>query len=140
VFLIAKKAGAWCSFCEIGEGCKIYEGRPVECQEFQCAWLRGSGGGLQYRPDKIGVVPEHRWLPSVGKAMWFWELNKGALDSELTRSWTRRNLNGGNYVVHVPIANNCKLYLPSGADGSDLAFKSKDGKEVEIVPFVSGRF
>jgi len=36
-----KPQGVWCSHCDKGKGCKIYETRPEACQKFDCAWLAG---------------------------------------------------------------------------------------------------
>ena len=36
-----KKDYEWCSNCEIGVGCKIYETRPQVCKDFSCLWQKG---------------------------------------------------------------------------------------------------
>jgi len=58
--------GRPCSNCNTGEGCRIYERRPVEpCQRFLCGW-RDEGSPLPdwFRPDnaKVIVLPnKFRW-------------------------------------------------------------------------------
>ena len=141
VFVLAKDSGTWCQHCNIGNGCQIYNERPTECQEFKCAWLNGKAGGSNYRPDKIGIVPEHRKIPGIGMTMWFWEFKEGSLTSTLTKNWTLRNLIVGNCVMHVPLAGKPKLYLPKSIDNFNLTFRmGQSGEEVEIVPFVLGMF
>lgn len=55
VLAIEKPPNVWCRDCTIGKGCAVYQSRPLECREFACAWLRGSGGEAE-RPDKVRFV------------------------------------------------------------------------------------
>ena len=48
-----KPPNQWCMFCDVGEGCAIYDRRPEVCQKFECLWLSG-GMDYAYRPDKVG--------------------------------------------------------------------------------------
>jgi len=48
---LAKPEGVWCTNCDLGGGCTIYDARPQECRDFFC----------HYRLDKD--VPEH-WKPN----------------------------------------------------------------------------
>jgi len=140
VYELSKDAGIWCPHCEIGKGCKIYSERPTACQEFKCAWLIGVGAP-KHRPDKTKIVPEYRSIPGIGMAMWFWEASEEALNSKFTKRWTRRNLRVGNCVMHVPLVGSPKLYLPRGKDVPDASFRmDPSGEEVEIFPFLTGRF
>ncbi len=50
---VLKPAGSWCSKCEIGKGCTIYDTRPKECKTFECGWLHGI---TDTRPDKSKIV------------------------------------------------------------------------------------
>jgi hypothetical protein len=50
-----KNVGEWCKHCKPGQGCGIYEDRPLSCSGFRCLWLRGVGAE-EDRPDRIGVV------------------------------------------------------------------------------------
>lgn len=36
---LEKPQGQWCSHCNIGKGCKIYDLRPEECKTFYCGYL-----------------------------------------------------------------------------------------------------
>ncbi len=40
------------------DACAIYESRPQECKNFNCAWLMAPPGRMSddFRPDKVGVV------------------------------------------------------------------------------------
>lgn len=130
-----KMPGVWCQHCTIGKGCQIYDTRPDECKSFQCAWLMGIGG-LHHQPDNTKIVPEYRGIPRIGTGMWFWELEKGALDSTFTRSWTLRNLSVGNCVMHVGVEGSPKLYLSKKVDNVNLSLvMDGTGRKVEIVPF-----
>lgn len=52
--------GSWCTHCEIGVGCQIYEQRPKSCRTFDCVWLISQRTKkplpLELRPDKSRVV------------------------------------------------------------------------------------
>jgi hypothetical protein len=48
---LAKPENTWCTHCDTGKGCTVYETRPRECRDFFC----------HYRID--ANVPEH-WKPS----------------------------------------------------------------------------
>lgn len=54
---LRKPFGIWCSFCNIGNGCKIYEDRPNSCKSFECFWY-SKNMPLDMRPDKSHVVLE----------------------------------------------------------------------------------
>jgi len=55
-----KPGDTWCTHCEIGVGCGIYETRPEACRVYECVWLQTQRGGkplaLELRPDKSHVV------------------------------------------------------------------------------------
>jgi hypothetical protein len=57
-----KPRGEWCPNCDVkgSAGCKIYDNRPHECQQFICGWLsdRGSKRPLPdaFRPDRSHVI------------------------------------------------------------------------------------
>jgi len=137
VLEILKMSGKWCIYCNVGQGCGIYAKRPRECRVFKCAWLFGiDGSGPQHRPDKINIVPEYRKISGIGMAMWFWELEEGALRSDLTRKWSRRNLLLGNCVMHVSLDAGHKLYLPERIGDLDRSYVfGSPEEEIEIVPF-----
>lgn len=57
---IGKPINVWCTFCDIGVGCKIYKDRPQVCHEFMCLWLESQQQETpmhpDLRPDKSRVV------------------------------------------------------------------------------------
>ena len=50
---LKKEANEWCKHCAIGEGCKIYKDRPLDCQAFECFWHAGLTLE-EYKPNKVG--------------------------------------------------------------------------------------
>lgn len=53
---IDKPVGAWCPSCDIGNGCRIYGNRPVECQTFMCGWLYDDRFSDVWKPDRSKLV------------------------------------------------------------------------------------
>lgn len=51
-----KPAGRWCAECDIGAGCKIYETRPQQCDDFNCQWLMNPRIGAAWRPVDSRMV------------------------------------------------------------------------------------
>jgi len=51
---LEKPAGAWCTHCRPGKGCRIYPSRPAECQSFNCLWL-------------VNELLDERWKPNRSK-------------------------------------------------------------------------
>lgn len=46
----------WCTHCDIGAGCKIYQERPTECRAFTCGYLAEAGIGEHWKPTKSKMV------------------------------------------------------------------------------------
>lgn len=53
---LAKPANQWCSHCEVGKGCRIYETRPGPCRDFECLWLESQ---RERRPLPPELRPDH---------------------------------------------------------------------------------
>src|SRR5262245_33293733 len=51
-----KPHGVWCTDCQPGVGCRIYDDRPDECREFLCWWLVEPRLGPEWKPDKSKLV------------------------------------------------------------------------------------
>jgi hypothetical protein len=51
-----KPHGTWCSHCQPGVGCRVYDDRPEECRTFLCGWLVNSQLGPQWKPDKSRLI------------------------------------------------------------------------------------
>jgi hypothetical protein len=58
---LAKPVGKWCSHCDIGKGCKIYDVRPQECQTFHCLWLTDNRLADHWKPDRSRMVITTGW-------------------------------------------------------------------------------
>jgi hypothetical protein len=58
---LAKPSGKWCSHCDIGNGCKIYETRPHSCQTFHCLWLVDNRMPDHWKPDRSRIVITTGW-------------------------------------------------------------------------------
>lgn len=127
-----------CYLCT-GDGCSVYEDRPLECRNFQCSWLQGIAGGSDYRPDRTGVVPWHRSVPELGMVLVLSEFHPGALNSEFTFKWTRRNTRAGNFTVHHPIQGNCRMYFPRGVVEVRGDFEKQWGRGIDYIPFAAVR-
>ena len=41
----------YCTHCDVGVGCKIYEDRPPECGEFYCSYRLDASLGEEWRPS-----------------------------------------------------------------------------------------
>ena len=65
---LKKRAGKWCGFRIKGQGCRIYQKRPIGCVDFQCQWLKGHGEDSD-RPDRTGIVVDFSdfVLEAIGK-------------------------------------------------------------------------
>jgi hypothetical protein len=104
-----------------------------------CAWLTGFES-LENRPDKTGIVQDYKKVKDYGLVALFYEASPGALKGEFAIKQTRLHLDIGNCVLHYPLLNGGpKLYLPE--DRLDpVTILSLGGPEIEIVPFLRGRF
>lgn len=51
---IRKPASTPCRYC--AAGCTIYDRRPQMCRDFNCAWRRLPDLGVEWRPDRSGVL------------------------------------------------------------------------------------
>ncbi len=53
---LAKPMGQWCTHCDIGSGCRIYDSRPEVCRTFNCSWLVSAGMAEEWKPSLCGMV------------------------------------------------------------------------------------
>jgi uncharacterized protein len=51
-----KSAGETCKHCISKVGCGIYEERPKDCIDFECAYLESGTDNISLRPDKCNVM------------------------------------------------------------------------------------
>lgn len=53
---LEKPLQTWCSNCNIGSGCTIYDERPEPCRVFYCQYRRDPGLGEEWAPSKSKMV------------------------------------------------------------------------------------
>jgi hypothetical protein len=51
-----KPRSQWCAHCDVGAGCKIYEERPSECQNFHCGYLTMAHIDDHWKPANSKMV------------------------------------------------------------------------------------
>ena len=51
-----KPRSKWCTHCDIGVGCKIYDERPSECRDFHCGFLINANFGEHWKPTNSKLV------------------------------------------------------------------------------------
>jgi hypothetical protein len=51
-----KEAGVTCKHCISKVGCGIYEKRPQDCKDFECAYLESKTDNEALRPDRCNVM------------------------------------------------------------------------------------
>jgi hypothetical protein len=57
---LKKPQGVWCSNCNVGKGCAVYDDRPSECRTFYCGYLTWPMMGTHWFPahSKMVIVSE----------------------------------------------------------------------------------
>lgn len=111
---LPKEGGNPCNHCWENEGCAIYERRPASCRAFRCAWLEGLGRD-EDAPRLTGIVADYKPIRMVATLILF-EASPGALRKPYAQEETRKNIEMGNSVIHVPLLETPKMYLPFGKD------------------------
>jgi hypothetical protein len=53
---LKKVQGLLCPHCLAGNGCAIYQTRPVVCREFHCQWRRYAWLDDSWRPDRSRIM------------------------------------------------------------------------------------
>lgn len=107
---LRKPIGAWCRFCTVGEGCRVYEVRPPSCKTFECVWYANPGMPDALRPDRCKVVFE-----GIGNKVILALINVGS-DLQVWRNVAVRKqvqefLKDGNAVVDTHLK---RIMLPKG--------------------------
>lgn len=51
-----KPRDKWCTHCDIGKGCRIYETRPEPCRIFRCGYLLTDQMAEHWRPARARMV------------------------------------------------------------------------------------
>lgn len=55
---LKKTANLLCQHCNEGQGCRIYDTRPVVCRGFYCEWRLDPQIPATWRPEKSGIFVE----------------------------------------------------------------------------------
>jgi len=53
---LEKPDNVWCTHCEIGKGCRIYDTRPQMCREFNCRYITDPTLGEEWHPARAHFV------------------------------------------------------------------------------------
>jgi len=134
-------AGVWCQHCDIGKGCKIYERRPQECQDFKCDWLFGHLAENE-KPDLVKIVVADLTAPGFGPMIALYEVIQGALYGSFARKATEQMIRRGLFICHLPLKGVNKIYVPVKYQelyGDGQVYFSINGKETRIVHYKSGK-
>ena len=98
---INKHTATWCTHCDRGVGCRIYETRPEACRAFTCAWLTGTGDESD-RPDRTGFIMG-LFGRKVGERSFeileLLEIESGALETARAKQIVDHVARGGYVVV-----------------------------------------
>jgi len=114
VLALNKPEHQWCTHCDIGKGCKIYETRPSGCKDFYCDWLKGVGEEDQ-RPDKTGIVAFRAGNVKSGGLYCIAEMEHGQLDTPYARRLINKALKLPFVVSCSFVRRRTYLVIPTGA-------------------------
>lgn len=111
---LKKPALKWCKHCDVGVGCRIYENRPNECQQFSCMYLLDEN------------LDEH-WNPLKSKMVLAYEpdQNRFAIHVDPGRkdSWRKE-----------PYYSQIKSWANSFTENKDLVIVSQGSELIAVVP------
>ncbi len=99
---VGKHDGGWCSKCDIGHGCTIYNDRPLACRQFTCAWLNGLGND-NLRPDRFGImILVENFMLGTRRVdiVYLWETIPGTIELPIIQKMIEDNKNVGNVVQY----------------------------------------
>jgi hypothetical protein len=66
---IKKPVNEWCTHCNPGAGCRIYDNRPPVCRGFGCEWLVDSANlGEEWKPSRSKIVVHKKAVRNVATA------------------------------------------------------------------------
>ncbi len=58
--VLSKPANAWCTHCNPGRGCGIWQTRPEFCHDYHCWYMTEAQLGEEWRPDKSKFIVNFR--------------------------------------------------------------------------------
>lgn len=110
VFEIGKPVNTWCHHCKIGEGCAIYNDRPLSCRTFECTWYANENLPDELRPDRCKVVFE-----SVSDGIVL-----ALVDPDYPLAW--KNLAVGRFIIHLVKKQNIAVVVSLGRGKPEAMF------------------
>lgn len=133
---LEKPPGEWCMHCDIGKGCRIYEGKPSSCSEYRCEWLKGFGDEAS-RPDHTKVILDYFKHPNGLPEGTFqvWEVSEGTINRPFVKRITKNTLEAGIWVAHLPLRGQRKMFVPKGRLPTEDEASSMERDGLEIIPF-----
>jgi hypothetical protein len=118
---LQKEGYEWCKHCAIGEGCKIYKDRPLDCQGFECFWHAGLTLE-EYKPNKVGfyMTADSANDAAMGLIKVYTERHRlGATIRKLKKY--KSPFNGSPKGFHIKFGNrkedSCFLHVDYGENG-----------------------
>ena len=118
---LQKEGYEWCKHCAIGEGCKIYKDRPLDCQGFECFWHAGLTLE-EYKPNKVGfyMTADSANDVAMGLIKVYTERHRlGATIRKLKKY--KSPFNGSPKGFHIKFGNrkedSCFLHVDYGENG-----------------------
>jgi hypothetical protein len=136
---IDKPQGSWCTHCDVGAGCTIYDTRPGECRDFYCGYLTLPMVDAKWYPSRSKMVvfpePDGKRIsvhvdpgrPDAWKAEPFY--------SEI-KAWARHGLTRGIQLA-VFVRNRAIAILPD--EDVDLGLVGPDERIVIFQEIDAGR-
>lgn len=144
---IDKPWGQWCPDCAIGVGCKIYPGRPHDCQVWLCAYLKNADVPDTWYPqachmvidDREGWVVAHVYVDPDYAEAWrtepfYSDLKNDARDAFRERRWIAVHVGTRQFVI-LPDKD---LDMGEIGDDEEVAFAwvtPRPGGDSRPVPF-----
>ncbi len=131
---IKKPIGTWCTHCDRGKGCTIYETRPTGCMDFACLLLMSIEGTRDTPPHKSGIVPDMQILPTVGATLVLYEYKAGTLK---TSAWAKElrdkylGVENPMAVMYVPVHEPPSLIIIAGEHSTADVF-TLNGRRLRV--------
>lgn len=134
-----KRAGDWCTHCDVGVGCRIYADRPPACHDFKCLWLQSQERenpaerlAPELRPDRCKVVLCPSTNPSIMGATTMpgapdaWR--RGAVHAFLKRMVER----GLTVAIHTSNSLTSTKWTRDGMRAVQMTPPDKDGMQWSV--------
>ena len=112
---LAKQPGTWCVHCVRGQGCGIYDERPVSCRTFFCLWMTGPALGPEWKPERakfaLVLTDEGRYMTAFVDPGFPSAWQKPPYYTQF-KTWAREAARQQGHVVSVRIGERAIIILP----------------------------